>query len=201
MAERFGLPAAIENDGNAAAFAEWAFGAGRGSRNMVMLTLGTGVGGGVVTDRRLYRGWAELGHIVVEFDGKPCQGRCTGRGHLESYCTGVAAGEAAAEAIGPGTDAHALVDLARGGDEQALGVLARLGAGIGSLVNVFDPELVVVGGGFGAAAGELVLEPARLIARREALAPEGETVRIVPAALGADAGVIGAALIAFEALE
>ncbi len=204
MSERFALPTEIENDANAAAFAEWTLGAGRASRNMVMLTLGTGVGGGVVIDSRLYRGWAEFGHIVVELDGKPCQGTCTGRGHLESYCTGVAAGEAAEEVFGAGTDAHELVRLAQEGDGRALEILTRLGrylgAGMGSLVNIFYPEVVVLGGGFGAAAGEFVLEPARKVMRREALAPAGETVRVVPAELGPLAGVIGAALVAFEAL-
>jgi glucokinase len=204
MSERFALPTEIENDANAAAFAEWTLGAGRGSKDMVMLTLGTGVGGGVVIDRRLYRGWAEFGHTVVELDGKPCQGTCTGRGHLESYCTGVAAGEFAEEAFGPGTDAHDLLRLAQEGDARALDILARigryLGAGMGSLVNIFDPQVLVLGGGFGAAAGELVLQSAREVMRREALAPAGEIVRVVPAELGPSAGVIGAALVAFEAL-
>jgi glucokinase len=204
MERRFGLPVGIDNDANAAAFAEWAHGAGRGSDDMVMLTLGTGVGGGVVIGRRLYRGWAELGHVVVVYDGKPCQGTCTGRGHLESYCTGVAAGEAAEEMFGPGTDAHRLVRIAREGDPAAIELLAGigrlLGAGIGSFVNVFDPQIVVVGGGFGTAAGELLLAPAREIVKREALAPAGDEVRLVSAELGTAAGVIGAGLIGFEAL-
>jgi glucokinase len=204
MERRFGLPVGIDNDANAAAFAEWAHGAGRGSDDMVMLTLGTGVGGGVVIGRRLYRGWAELGHVVVVYDGKPCQGTCTGRGHLESYCTGVAAGEAAEEMFGPGTDAHRLVRIAREGDPAAIELLAGigrlLGAGIGSFVNVFDPQIVVVGGGFGTAAGELLLGPAREIVKREALAPAGDEVRLVSAELGTAAGVIGAGLIGFEAL-
>jgi glucokinase len=204
MAKTFGLPVGIDNDGNAAAFAEWAFGAGRGSSNLVMLTLGTGVGGGVIIDGRLYRGWAELGHMVIEYNGRPCQGRCTGRGHLESYCTGLAAGETAVEAFGPGTDAHRLVRIAREGDGLAIEILAemgrKLGAGIGSLVNIFHPEVVVVGGGFGAAAAELLLGPAHEIVLREALSPAGATVRLGTAELGTAAGVIGAGLVAFEAL-
>jgi glucokinase len=205
MSARFALPAEIENDANAAALAEWTLGAGRASKNMVMLTLGTGVGGGVIVDQRLYRGWAEFGHTVVELDGKPCQGTCTGRGHLESYCTGVAAREAAEKAFGAGADASDVLRLARNGDADALGILETigryLGAGMGSLVNIFYPEVVVVGGGFGAAAGELVLGPAREVMRREALSPAGDTVRVVPAELGPLAGVIGAALVAFEALD
>jgi glucokinase len=203
-AERLGLPVAVENDANAAALAEWTAGAGRGTQNMVMLTLGTGVGGGVVIDGRLYRGWAEFGHLVVDQDGKPCQGNCTGRGHLESYCTGVAASEAAREEFGPAADAHRLIRLAREGDERAKEILAaighRLGAGIGSLVNAFHPETVVIGGGFGVVAFEFLLEAVRKAVEQEALSRAGFDLRIVPAELGTAAGVIGAGLVAFEAL-
>jgi glucokinase len=203
LVARIGLPIGIENDGNAAAFAEWAFGAGRGTRDLVALTLGTGVGGGLVLDDRPYRGWAELGHIVIEVDGEPCQGACTGRGHLESYCTGKAADAAARAAFGKAADAHRLVRLACEGDMTARDILAgighRLGAGIGSLVNMFDPEAVVVGGGFGVAAFEFLLPAARGVVAREALAPAGEEVRIVRAELGTAAGLVGAALVAFEA--
>ncbi len=202
MAKRFSLPVGIENDANAATLAEFRAGAGRGSETMVMLTLGTGCGGGVVIDGQLFHGWAELGHIVIELDGLPCQGSCTGRGHLEAYVTGPAATKLAQQAFGPAADAHRLVRLAGEGDERAREILAgighRLGAGIGSLVNVFRPELVVIGGGF-AAAGDLVLEPAREAVRREALAPAGEQVRVAPAELGTAAGLIGAGFVAFDA--
>ncbi|HEU4354651.1 MAG TPA: ROK family protein, partial [Actinomycetota bacterium] len=160
--ERFGLPVGVENDASVAALAEWRRGAGRGSNNMVMLTLGTGVGGGIVIDGRLFRGWAELGHVVVQEDGPPCP--CGGRGHLEVLASGHAGDRAARELWGDGADAHLLIERAHGGDGGARDALARigasLGAAIGSLVNVFDPDLTVVGGGFGAAAGELVLGPA-----------------------------------------
>jgi glucokinase len=204
MAERFGVPVGIENDANAAAYAEFHFGAGREARTMVMLTLGTGCGGGAVIDGQLYRGWAEFGHMVIEYDGIPCQGTCTGRGHLEPYVTGVAAGKLAQEEFGPAVDAHRLVRLAREGEPRALEILdgigRRLGAGIGSLVNIFNPELVVIGGGF-AAAGDFVLDPAREIVRREVLAGGGDRVRIVRAELGTAAGLIGAGLVAFDALQ
>lgn len=204
-AERFGLPVGVENDANAAALAEWRLGAGRGSSTMVMLTLGTGVGGGVVLDGRLYRGWAELGHVVVQAGGPPCQGSCHGRGHLEAVASGTAADRAAVELYGEGADARTLVESARAGDARARGKLTEigelLGAAVGSFANVFDPDVVVVGGGFGEAAGELVLGPAQDSARREALSPADRTLRIVPAELGSDAGLIGAALVAFEALE
>jgi glucokinase len=204
MKERFGLPVGVENDANAAAYAEFSFGAARDVDSMVMLTLGTGCGGGAVIDGKLFRGWAEFGHIVVEYDGLPCQGSCTGRGHLEPYVTGVAATKLARAEFGPAVDAHRLVRLATEGEARAIEILAGigryLGAGIGSLVNIFNPELVVIGGGF-AAAGDFVLDPAREIVQREALAKAGYRLQIVRAELGTAAGLIGAGLVAFDALE
>lgn len=200
--ERFGLPVGVENDASVAALAEWRRGAGRGSNNLVMLTLGTGVGGGIVIDGRLFRGWAELGHVVVQEGGPPCP--CGGRGHLEVLASGHAGNRAARELWGDDADAHLLIERARAGDEAARAALATigasLGAAIGSFVNVFDPDLIVVGGGFGAAAGELVLDPAREAAKREAMPPADETLRVVPAELGAEAGLVGAGLVGFEAL-
>ena len=202
MEARFDLPVGLENDANAAAFAEWRVGAGTDSATMVMLTLGTGVGGGFVLDGQLYRGWAEAGHMVVVHDGKLCA--CGGRGHLESYCTGVAAKERAREVFGPAADAHRLVRLANEGDAQAIDVLADigrvLGSGIGSLVNLFDAERVVIGGGFGVAAFDHLSGPALEVACREALPPADESLSIAKAKLGTAAGVIGAGLVAFEAL-
>ena len=203
MAERFGLPAGIDNDANAATLAEFVAGAGRDVRDMVMLTLGTGCGGGAVIDGRLYRGWAEFGHMVIDFDGLPCQGTCTGRGHLEPYVTGTAATKLAQEKFGPAVDAHRLVRIATEGDARAIEILAgmgrHLGAGIATLVNIFNPELVVIGGGF-AAAGDFLLEPAREVVRRDSLGDAGEKARIVRAELGTAAGLIGAGLIGFESL-
>lgn len=202
---RFGLPVGIENDANAATLAEWRLGAGRGASTLVMLTLGTGVGGGLVLDGRLYRSWVELGHMVLDADGPPCQGNCHGSGHVEVLVSGSAADRAAVELFGEGADAHALVARAREGDERAHAKLTEigelLGAFVGSLANVFDPEVVVVGGGFGEAAGDLLLVPAMQAARREAISPADEMLRIVPAALGGDAGLVGAGLVGFEALD
>ena len=202
---RFGLPVGVENDANAAALAEWKLGAGRGASNLLVLTLGTGVGGGLVLDDRLYRGWAEVGHIVVQADGPPCQGNCHGHGHLEALASGTAANAVARELYGPEADARTLVERGRAGEADALARLAAiggfLGAAIGSIANLVNPDLVVVGGGFGEAAGELVLGPAEAAARREALAPADGTLRVVPAALGSEAGLVGAALVAFEALD
>lgn len=204
MSERFGVPAAVENDANAAALAEWRLGAGRGAGSLVLLTLGTGVGGGVVCGGALFRGWAELGHVAVVADGPPCQGTCTGRGHLEAVVSGSAADRAAEKLWGEGATAELLVGRAGEGDAQALEALSQmghlLGVGIGSFVNVFAPELVVIGGGFGLAAFEHLLPAALEIGRREALEPARAGLRIVPAELGADAGVIGAGLLALETL-
>lgn len=204
MSQRFSLPVGIENDANAAAYAEFHFGAARDADTMVMLTLGTGCGGGAVLNGQLYRGWAEFGHMVIVYDGLPCQGTCTGRGHLEPYVTGTAATKLAQEAFGPAVDAHRLVRLANEGEARAIEILddigRHLGAGIGTLVNLFNPELVVIGGGF-AAAGDLILDPAREIVAREGLGGAGERVRIVRAELGTAAGLIGAGLVAFDALR
>jgi glucokinase len=203
LSERFGLPVGLENDASCATYAEHVAGAGRGSRRMLMFTLGTGVGGGVVLDGQLFRGWAEFGHLVVEYDGEPCFGACTGRGHLEAYASGTAATRRAQEAFGPAVDSHRLVRLADEGNAEAVAILEeigrRLGAAIGSLVNVFEAELCVVGGGF-AAAERYLFRPALDIALREALSPLPEPLRIVRAELGTMAGLIGAGLVAFDAL-
>jgi glucokinase len=209
VAARFGVPCGIDNDANAAAIAEWQVGAGRGTRHMIMLTLGTGVGGGLILDGRPYRGSvgaaAELGHMVIEHDGRPCQGACTGRGHLEAYATGVAAESDAREAFGPDADTRVLIERAHAADALALeildGIARRLGSALGTLVNVFNPEAIVIGGGWGEAADEFLLEPAREVMLRESLSPGRELVRVVPAELGPDAGVVGAAFVAFEALD
>jgi glucokinase len=209
MHGRFGLPIGLDNDANAAAIGEWRAGAGRGVDDLVMLTLGTGVGGGVIAGGAPFRGWngsgAELGHVTIVHDGRPCQGTCTGRGHLEAYVSGSAASVAAREAFGPSADAHRLVRLADEGDPTAkelLDDLARhLGSGMGSFANVFGPQLVVLGGGFGVAAWEHLHDPAEEVLRREALPPMRETVRVAKAELGTAAGLIGAAFVGFEALD
>jgi glucokinase len=208
MTERFGLPVGIDNDGNAAAIAEWRLGAGRGASNVVLLTLGTGIGGGLILDGRPFRGaigaGAELGHMVLDYNGPPCPGNCTGHGHFEAFAAGSEADAFAERRFGPGADARRLVDEAAGGNEGAVSDLAelgrRLGAGIGSLVNIFNPEVVIVGGGF-ADAGELILGPARETVQVEALRLPREIVRVVPAELGPEAGMVGAALVGFEALD
>jgi glucokinase len=209
MQERFSIPVGLDNDANAAAIGEWRAGAGREQDDLVMLTLGTGVGGGVISAGRPFRGWngagVELGHVVIVHDGRPCHGACTGRGHLEAYVSGTAVTAAARDAFGPSADAHRLVRLANEGDAQARELLAEvggyLGSGIGSFVNAFGPQLVVLGGGFGVAGYDYLLGPAEEVMRREALEPMRSTVRLVKAELGTAAGLIGAAFVGFEALD
>jgi len=209
MHERFRLPVGLDNDANAAAIGEWRAGAGRGDDDLLMLTLGTGVGGGVISGGKPFRGrkglGAEFGHVVIVHCGRPCQGACTGRGHLEAYVSGSAATAAARDAFGPSADAHRLVRIANEGDAQAkelLEELARyLGSGIGSFVNLFGSRLVLLGGGFGVAAFDYLRGPAEEVARQEALEPMRSSVRLAKAELGTAAGFIGAAFVAFEALD
>jgi glucokinase len=209
MEQRFGVTVGFDNDANAAAIGEWRAGAARGADDVLMLTLGTGLGGGAICEGQPFRGahgiGTEFGHVVVVADGIPCQGACTGRGHLEAYVTGLAAGKLAQEAFGPAADAHRLVRLANEGDATAneilTGIGRYLGAGMGSFVNVFGPEILVIGGGFGVAAWEHLREPAIEVMLREALPPMRDAVRVVRAELGTAAGLIGAAFVGFEALD
>jgi glucokinase len=196
---------AIDNDANAAAVAEWKVGAARGKSHVVMLTLGTGVGGGLILDGRPYRGatgsGAELGHIVIQVDGPECA--CGGRGHLEAIASGRAAERVARELYGAGATGEELVRRAEDGEPEAVEAMTQisrgLGAAIATFVNMFEPEMVVIGGGFGV-ANDLLREPAREVILRDGLPPGRDTLEIVKAELGRDAGVIGAAMIAFEAL-
>lgn len=217
LEERFGLPVALENDANGAAVAEHRLGAGRGTEHMILLTIGTGIGGGLILNGRLYRGAigaaAELGHVTVALDGPACQGTCPGIGHLEALASGTAAERLAAEVAAgrpesalarePELDGRALVRLAEAGDADARGVIdtigRRLGAGVAGYVNVFNPEVVVIGGGFGAAA-DFLLDPVREVVAEQALPTARDEVRIVPAELGPDAGLVGAGLVAFDLL-
>ena len=216
MQRRLGRPVTVDNDANCALVAEDRSGAAAGASDALMLTLGTGIGGAIMIDGRLYRGAlgaaGELGHMTVDLDGPPCFGDCPGRGCLEALASGsalqrdAAAGLAAhpasllCDSPGPLTG-EAIVGAANMGDEFAVGVVSalgrRLGAGLSALVNAFNPEVVVVGGGL-SAAGELILGPAREEMLHRALPPSRDFVRVELAVLGEDAGMIGAALLARE---
>jgi glucokinase len=221
VGERTGLPVVVDNDANMAALAESLYGAAKGARYAVMLTIGTGIGGGLILDGKVYRGatgaGAELGHTVIEVDGPACQGNCPGRGCVETFASGTALGRegrAAAErepdstlgkmlADGVEIDGRAVTEAALSGDETARGVFdlvgARLGVALTSFANIFEPEVFVIGGGV-IAAGDLLLEPARRELAARALPPM-KRIPVVPAKLGSDAGMIGAAAMARIELE
>jgi glucokinase len=196
MHDKIGLPVEIENDASCAALAEFRLGAGRGVRDLVLLTLGTGVGGGVISGGSLFRAYTELGHMVIVADGLPCQGACSGRGHLEAYCSGRAADLLAKQLVGLNATAY---DLVRERHPVLEDIGHYLGVAIGSLVNIFGATRVVIGGGFGIAAFDLLLPAARLAVLTEALAPSGQELEIEHAELGEEAGLIGAGLVALEA--
>jgi len=219
MERRLGYPAVVDNDGNCSALAEARLGVGRGCEDLVMLTLGTGIGSGMVLDGRLYRGaigaGAEIGHMVVDTDGPPCQGNCPNHGCLESVASGTAllreAAEAAARrpstrlgralALGEPLSGPLIDALALEGDPVAREAIetigARLGVGLANIANIFNPEIIVIGGGV-IGAGEMLLGPARAVMRERALAPARDFARVEAAAFGAEAGMVGAALLAVE---
>ena len=198
--KRLGVPVVLENDANAAGWGEFRFGAARDVQSMIMLTIGTGVGGALVDDGRLLVGGfgmaAELGHLIIEPGGRLCG--CGNYGCLEQYASGTALMRGARERLGDESLTQAAVtDLLREGNTHALealdGVARAMGRGIASLVAVTDPELIVIGGGV-ASAGDLLLEPIR----ESFLDTYGAGARrpvagIVAATMGNTAGVVGAA--------
>jgi glucokinase len=222
MSERLGLPVQVDNDGNASMLAEARNGAAKGARHAVMISLGTGIGGGLWLNGDLYRGASglggEMGHAVLELHGLECPGDCPGLGCFETLVSGNAIareGQRIAEAEPDSAlgrrlaaekeiDGGIVTEMAHDGDPHArevLGVIGeRLGHGLVGLVNIFNPEVVVIGGG-AARGGELILGPAREVIAAHALPPTREKVRIVPAHYGDEAGMMGAALMALESLE
>lgn len=221
LAERLGVPVAVDNDANVALLAEHRAGAAAGAADAVMLTVGTGIGGAAVVDGRLVRGAhgtaGEWGHVVVERDGPPCPGNCPNRGCLEALASGLALareGEEAARrhpdsllgralAGGRRISGALVTELGHEGDGAAREALERvgraLGVGLASIANALDPEVIVIGGGVVAAA-ELLLGPARAELSARALPPVAAAVRVEPARFGAESGMLGAAVLAREAL-
>jgi glucokinase len=214
LEERTGLTATVENDANAAAWGEFRFGAGSEVDHLIFLTLGTGVGGGVISHGILLRGaqgaGGELGHVTIQATGPRCG--CGNHGCLEALASGPAiqrrarevANERPASALGRlGIERQVLgedvTELAREGDEAAISVLEEtgtwLGIGLAGFVNVFNPKVVAIGGGV-ARAGNLLLEPARREVYLRALSPARDFVEIKEATLGPESGVLGAAALA-----
>lgn len=222
MAERLDMPVFVDNDGNLAALAEHRAGAAVGVDDVVLMAIGTGIAGGLILGGELYRGWlgagAELGHMVIDMNGPPCQGNCPNHGCIEAMASGTAlrreavriAGEQPDTALGRAfRDGRELggalvTELAHDRDPAACEVIeligTRLGVAFANLVNIFNPELIVVGGGV-MGAGEMLLEPARAEMRRRALPPSSDEVRIVAASFGHEAGMVGAAALALDGLE
>ncbi len=213
FAGKLSLPIVVDNDVNAAAFGEYRYGAGRGTSCFACVTLGTGVGGGLVVDGKLLHGSlgfaGEIGHTVIQIDGPVCS--CGKRGHVEAFVSASAIVERARQAVRGGKESiirdsknltvKDIDDAARSGDELAAMVFMEtgrfLGYGLCHLVHLFNPEVIAVGGGV-AAAGDLILEPAREVVRRNVMDERLAGVKIVQAELGNTASITGAALLAAE---
>ena len=221
MSERIGLPVFVDNDGNTSALAEHRAGAAHGFSEAVVITLGTGIAGGLILRDQLYRGAfgaaGELGHMVIELDGPPCHGNCPNHGCAEVYCSGTALVEEAQRlgAIRPGSGLERLLrnatlagplvtELAYDGDPAALEAIELIGSHLGvviaNVLNIFNPQVVVVGGGV-IAAGELLLAPARAVVAERVLPFLRDGVPIVAARFGVEAGMVGAAALAYDEIE
>ena len=212
VSKRVGLPATLDNDANCATLGEWWCGAARGGHHVVGLTIGTGIGGGLILNGELYHGASdaagEIGHTSIDGTGRRC--KCGNYGCLEAYASGPAIAERATEALA-GDEASLLRTLVDGdlsritartvyeaatrGDPLAREVVREtagfLGTGVANLVNIFNPDVVVLAGGV-TDAGDALFEPLRAEVRRRAFRPAVEACRIVPGALAGSAGVVGA---------
>lgn len=199
LSEYLPVPIAVANDADCAALGEAAGGSGKVSSDVVMLTLGTGVGGGIILDGSIYEGrgigGSELGHMVIVEDGEPCT--CGRRGCLEAYVSATALMREAKRADGRDRTPEEIFDAAAGGDAAMKNVvntyIRRLGTGIVNIVNIFRPQLVLLGGKVSPQSG-LILETLREIVKAECFGGDkGEVPAIETAVLGNDAGMIGAA--------
>jgi len=212
VANRVGLPASLDNDANCATLGEWWCGAAKGGRHVVGLTIGTGIGGGLILDGRLFHGASdvagEIGHTTIDSTGRRC--KCGNYGCLEAYASGPAIAERAREALAGGEPsimpklvnddltlitAQLVYDASKKDDDVARQVVREtasfLGAGVANLLNIFNPDVVVIAGGV-TQAGEPLFEPLRAEVRRRAFRPAVEACRIVPGTLQGSAGVVGA---------
>ena len=216
VGEKYGVNTFLINDASAAALGEHHFGAGKGVSNLIMLTVGTGIGGGIIINGKLYLGPSgsagEIGHMTIDVNGPKCS--CGNIGCLERLVSGTAVAEEAIRRLSQG-EKSSLTEIvggkiksitaekvslaAQNGDSLALEVISKaatyLGIGLVNLVNIFNPEMIIIGGGL-AKMGDLLLEPARRVVRERAFQLSARLVRIVPAQLGDDAAVLGAAIFA-----
>lgn len=213
LTDSSGLPVVTENDANAGAYGEWACGAGRGLQHMVYLTLGTGLGCGIVLSGQMFRGVSgyagEFGHTIVQPEGRPCA--CGSRGCLETVVSGTGMVQTARERLAkdPSSSLHAFApdaltaqqvyDAAIQGDATAGAVFHEtgvyLGIGCVNIINLLNPEMIVISGGV-MASGDLLLRPAIAEISRRAFAPSAKDCAIVPSRLWPDAGIVGAAMLA-----
>lgn len=208
VAERFSKPCVLENDANAAAWGEKWAGAGKEVRSLVMLTLGTGIGGGIVIDNKLWRGAsnvaAEIGHMVIQMDGPQCN--CGNRGCVEVYAsaTGMVrrfkevlkSGKFSSLKISDEITARMISDAAFQGDRESLDIIEETGRYLGialiNIMHVLNPEMIVLAGGM-IGSGELLMNPIRQVTQRGAFEASYKDTKIVFSQLGNDAGIIGAA--------
>jgi glucokinase len=189
--DEFKIKTILENDANAAALGEARFGAGRGIKNLIYITISTGIGGGVIIDGKIFRGAVgtagEIGHTTIDPDGPRCG--CGNYGCLEALASGTAIAQKA------GKDATEVGKAARQGDKEALKIIREtgeyIGIGVANLANLFNPEMVIIGGGV-ANLGEMLFKPIRETVKKRALEVPASILKIVPAKLGSDAGVLGA---------
>lgn len=216
--EKYKVNTLLINDANAEALGEHQLGAGKGVDNLILVTVGTGIGGGIITNGRLYSGAngsaGEIGHTTIDVNGPRC--KCGNIGCWETFASGRAMAREAQARVKWGEESvlagmvHGEIEqittekidvAARGGDPLALDIISKaatyLGIGMVNLVNAFNPEMIIVGGGV-AKMGELLLEPARQVVRERAFKLASGAVRIVPAQLGDDAGVLGGAIFAYS---
>jgi len=218
LEERLGVRACLENDANAAAVGEHVYGAGRGCRHLIYITVSTGIGGGLIIDGRLYRGATgvagELGHMTIEPDGPVCG--CGNRGCLEAFASGTAIAARGEELVAQGGSpllarlaqeqgeltAAIVGQAAEAGDSASRDIIQRagyyLGVGLASYVNIFNPEVIIIGGGL-AKMGELLLGPARAEMEARAMPEALKAVQLKPAELGDYVGVMGMVALLREA--
>lgn len=216
VSERFSKPCVLENDANAAAWGEKWAGAGKEVKSLVMLTLGTGVGGGIVIDNKLWRGAnnvaAEIGHMVIQTDGPPCN--CGNRGCVEVYASATGMVRLFKEALKAGASSSLKVsdeitakminEAAIHGDKVSLEVIAETGRYLGialvNIMHVLNPEMIVLSGGM-IGSGQLLMDPIRKVTTQRAFEASYQDTKIVFSQLGNDAGIIGAAGCLLKELE
>jgi len=221
LSSKFKLPVFIDNDANTAALGEKVFGSGKNIDNMVLLTLGSGIGGGIIIDGQIYRGSSgvagEIGHMIIQIGGPKCM--CGNEGDLESLASGRALDREARKAVRNSKDSL-MFKLADGNIERVNGILVtkaalqgdelanklisqhaqKLAVGLANVVNIFDPELIVLSGGM-SETGNLLLSPAKKALKNLIFADIKNVTKIVFGDLGPEAGILGAAALVFKQLE